>query len=275
MECRVEIITPMKAIEYLQLNKNNYRSCSEKVVNAYAEDMKLGLWKTNGEPIIFKKNGELADGQHRLFAVIKSHKDVEMLVVRDIDDNINTFDVGKQRTVNDILKADGLDKSVANATVVGAVNLALKYKRGRNKLPKQKTVEVIMKNNDRLKTAYSATIRAKSKLSRKSGCVLAAFYLLNHYDEEELFKFFTVVNTGFPIEYRDCSSAIVLRNFLVGDKYKMHSHDGYVQEIVFSYTLSAFNDFYRRIGRTKSYKVDDKNMEILQGIKELFEMQSR
>lgn len=65
-----EMITPVKAAEYLALNKNN-RKLNEATVERYVNMMSKGEWIMNGEPICFDRYGNLVNGQHRLTAIIR------------------------------------------------------------------------------------------------------------------------------------------------------------------------------------------------------------
>jgi hypothetical protein len=64
MYSSVEMITPQKAVEILDTKNFNNRPVSQFTVDRYAQEMKAGRWKLNGEPIIFGKSGRLIDGQH-------------------------------------------------------------------------------------------------------------------------------------------------------------------------------------------------------------------
>lgn len=105
---QVETITPEIAREYLKSNKVN-RPLNDKTVEFYAEQMKKGQWKVNGEAICFTDGGCLANGQHRLNAVIRCGKAVDILVVRGCDDDsFVTYDSGRVRRVSDVFALSGV-----------------------------------------------------------------------------------------------------------------------------------------------------------------------
>ena len=54
MQYVTENITPAKALEYINTNKDNNRPISKSVVHSYADTMKKGKWLLNGECIIFE-----------------------------------------------------------------------------------------------------------------------------------------------------------------------------------------------------------------------------
>lgn len=78
----VETITPQLAKAYLEKNKDN-RKTSRHRIGIYSRDMRSGKW-TPGSPISFFDNGDLADGQHRLLAVVEADVPVVFVVVRNL-----------------------------------------------------------------------------------------------------------------------------------------------------------------------------------------------
>lgn len=116
---KVETITPEIAREYLKANVVN-RPLNQRTVKYYAEQMKNGQWKMNGEPICFSRSGAMGNGQHRLNAVIEYGGPIDMLVVRGCEDgSFVTYDSGRNRTLSDVFSLDGIPNS---STVAGIVN---------------------------------------------------------------------------------------------------------------------------------------------------------
>jgi len=118
MKTNVERITPSQAKIYLLKNRKNRRTRAN-LVNYYAQQMKAGLWKENGEPIIFDINGDLKDGQHRLEALVKANYTCEMIVVNDVLPNVmDTIDTGQNRGLNDILELNNFKNPNTLAALV-------------------------------------------------------------------------------------------------------------------------------------------------------------
>ena len=83
-------------------NKRN-RKLDKKKVSQYSQDMKSGRWKLTSQTIAFDTDGFLADGQHRLQAIIESDATIESLIVFGSDPSaFDVLDIGKNRTGNDI-----------------------------------------------------------------------------------------------------------------------------------------------------------------------------
>lgn len=116
-------VTPTVARRWLSRNVRN-RAVSQTAVDAYARDMASGAWHITGEAIKFDTNGALADGQHRLAAVIKADATVHMLVVRGLDPDAQAvMDSGKKRSASNALQIGGIKNA---ATVAAAARLALR-----------------------------------------------------------------------------------------------------------------------------------------------------
>ena len=116
IKSQVRTITPEEALELLKFNTRN-RPLKKNVVIDYARQMKDGLWKTNGEPIIISDGNVILDGQHRLAACVKSNTPITSVITTGVDASVfDTIDTGIVRTGGDILSIDG----VKNANHISA-----------------------------------------------------------------------------------------------------------------------------------------------------------
>lgn len=104
-------ITPAMAERWLATKNIHNRKLYESTVNAYANDMKKGLWALNNQGIGFDDEGDLIDGQHRLQAIVWSGKTIRMLTVSGLPKNFydghftqETIDRGKTRGAGDFFK---------------------------------------------------------------------------------------------------------------------------------------------------------------------------
>lgn len=117
----VETITPDIAKEYLKFNVAN-RPLNIAVVDYYAEQMRKGQWRLNGDAICFIEGGALGNGQHRLQAIIKANCPIDIVVTRGCDkDSFATYDSGRNRRVSDVFSIN----SIKNGHFVSSV--AQKY----------------------------------------------------------------------------------------------------------------------------------------------------
>ncbi len=96
-------VTPELASGWLQKADGLHRVNPRAVTN-YARAMEQGVWKLNGDPIIFSDRDKLLDGYARLKACVKAGKAFKTLVVWDIrSDGFDTIDSVRKRTLGDIL----------------------------------------------------------------------------------------------------------------------------------------------------------------------------
>lgn len=111
METRWMDVTPVMAELWLQNNVQN-RNVSQDTVNAYVREMLNGRWLPNHQGIAFDNRGALADGQHRLMAIVQSGCTVRLMVTFGLPSRVegelmvgmDTIDRGKTRSVADQLK---------------------------------------------------------------------------------------------------------------------------------------------------------------------------
>ena len=98
---KLTTITPAMARTILETdNYEDNRRISEKWVSYLIRQIQNGLWRTNGESIVFDKRGKLLDGQHRLTAIGRAGKPVKVVVVKGVEtDTFTTLDQGRNRSV--------------------------------------------------------------------------------------------------------------------------------------------------------------------------------
>ena len=115
-------VTPEVADNYLKFNTNN-RKDKDKHVKFLANQMKSGDFLENGESIVFDKNGDLLDGQHRLKAIVKSGLSFNIPIVRGAKPlTMATYDTGKNRSAADILDLNNFKYSVQLASLIKSIN---------------------------------------------------------------------------------------------------------------------------------------------------------
>lgn len=257
MYSRIETITPKIAAEYLQKNKNN-RNLRFSTVRSYARDMKNGKWQLTPQGISFYENGDLADGQHRLAALIRANCPIDFFVTYDVPNESRVLDRGMCRKEADILHFAGFNDNIANNYCVAIVN-ALFYM-----VSKKATIGILTdfmeKYGELVWKAARLTQRggsATTALCRKAPIGAAVFCALYcGVDEEGLVDFFTVANNGLNAQnYVDPTqtSAVVLRNYIVREFTAKNTKD---RCDLFRMTCYAMKDFACGNPRAKRYKID-------------------
>lgn len=108
----VRKITPEIANEWLEERWGEQRTVRTAHVNRLAADMEAGRFKTSPDAILRIK-GKLANGQHRLTAVVQSGKPQQFLVMESNDEELyKVIDAGLRRTVADGLIGIQFAKSI-------------------------------------------------------------------------------------------------------------------------------------------------------------------
>lgn len=116
MRFEVVKVTPRVASEWLARPWTRQRSLSQPVVAKYARAMTDGRWEEPSlDPIGFTPDGELANGQHRLSAVIKAGWVGDMLIAFDVPaENFLVHDTGRRRIASQFVR-------IPRAKVVAAI----------------------------------------------------------------------------------------------------------------------------------------------------------
>lgn len=252
---RTEKVTPEKATAYLKRNVDNYRKISRATVALYAEEMKAGNWRLNGEPIVFDKNGKLKNGQHRLAAVITAGIPVEMTIIEGVEEDVNVFDNGMKRSTKQMAQASGYgDISGTEAAVatwiVGDFN---------NRVPKGKVLDWLKDHYGEINRAYRVCGASNRRnLSSRVGCVLATYLMLQVEEMKcyDLELFFKVFNSGNIIgtDGYEPSSALVTRR-MFEERYRSMPMDKRILMEQVEILIMALADFRKGKTRQMNYQV--------------------
>ena len=120
-------ITPQMAEELLRRNlPGANRKAAYATIEYYAEQMVAGEWPQTGQPILFRVDGVLIDGQHRLWAALLSGASFTTYVVTGIQDYPELFayiDNSKPRNPADALRTAGFNG--VSTTIKGILKIAV------------------------------------------------------------------------------------------------------------------------------------------------------
>ena len=126
---KVETIGPATAKKYLATMVPN-RKVKEDTVASYANDMATGKWLLSPQGIAFDAEGRLFEGQHRMLAIIRCKREIQMLVLRGFpvsQSAMKTMDVvdsGVGRSLADRLKLMGCYSGNPNLASAAARQIA-------------------------------------------------------------------------------------------------------------------------------------------------------
>ena len=217
------IVTPEMARNLLKANKMN-RILRGGRVEQYAKDMRNGNWQFNGEGIMFHKDGTLANGQHRLSAVVMADVPVEMLFVYGVENDVTLFDRGLPRKTIDTLRMEGFDKKINNPVFVSMTKMHFYEQRKENNISDPEVKEFLLRNQSILIQMSDLHLgsRAKTQISvSNAGIVLAIFYALNsyHVTYKQIEDFVRILKTGIP-DNANQTPPLVLRNDLANRSFR-------------------------------------------------------
>lgn len=119
MKVSITKVTPVMASEFLSRNESN-RKINKQQLEMIIRTIEAGKWRLTHQGIAFYTNGELADGQHRLQAIMRTGVSLTMPVFNGVErdeDTILAIDSGKGRTVVDGASISGVKMVAADLSV--------------------------------------------------------------------------------------------------------------------------------------------------------------
>lgn len=210
---KVEAVTPDIAADWLERNVHN-RDIRSSVVAEYAGAMKRGEWRVNGEAIKFDENGNVLDGQHRLWAIIESGTTIDTFVIRGLDADVQeTQDRGLKRSLADALKLRGEKNHIMLAAI-----LVLKWRYDNNKLrtnerPSIPQALTTLKRHPKLRDdGVQAAQRMRTRFKIAQSVAGVAFYQFTKISREDAERFWDQLLTGENLQEGD--AIYVLRRWL-------------------------------------------------------------
>jgi hypothetical protein len=235
-------------------------------VKKNALDMEADNWKPNGETIVFNQEGDLNDGQHRLWAGYLSGTTFRSFVVvtTPVEPNLFTsYDSGKGRSAADALHTagmNGLGKVIARAIT----ELAVRYdhdalgpvKSVRFRPIYQREVLDYAQTHDELVRAahlmFGNHPDAMRVIGSKHTAAFFAWLVVRAYDEAELERFCKPLGSGANLTEDDPILAVRERLMLpTDDGTKMPSRTRLaLLNKAFNMSVSG-----QKLGRTRGGKV--------------------
>lgn len=216
MNVTIQDVTPQMAEVWLNQNKSN-RALRPGIVEKYAADMVAGKWTQTIDPIGFYKDGDVCNGQHRLFALVESDTTQKFIVVHGIDRAAGlNIDTGFLRTLIDNARISGSDDGLSPALITAARAIALGNTQGTKS--DSYTQKLAMVNEYREAAAFAASnVRRTRYLC--GGAVLGAVgrAWLVEADKDRLARFCDVLASGLH-ENDGETPATALRNYLLKEQ---------------------------------------------------------
>lgn len=248
----VVTITPDEALMMLDHYNALNRTVSWDTVRFYADQMKRGLWQINGEAIIISDDGELLNGQHRLYACVESNKPFKTILVKGISrEAFKTIDTGRKRTAADVITIDAKmhDQPVWHAgTVAAAAGICIEYQRkwikkkgtGGAKVSSQEKLTYMQHNPDLIAWVTKAR-QMKGLLSGHSSIIAAVCFMGSKKYPMKAEQFLQGVLSGEMLEGKSPMFALQ-HKFLENHKLRLDRWEK------ITYTILAWN---KHVGNEK------------------------
>lgn len=208
IEVRAINITPDVAAHWLEMANTHNRPLKAHTVTKYTREMTEGRWRPLiGEPISFSENGTILNGQHRLWAIVKSGRAQMMLVLGGLEMNTqDAMDAGAVRVAGQQLALHGWK----NATGASATSRLLLQWRGGglfSDVYRPSTAEVVTfaeQHRDALAAATATGIRVRKTtpilVPVTSAVAFTAYEMAlenpHRFTLEKTAEFFTALETG-------------------------------------------------------------------------------
>ena len=203
MKAELVLITPELASELLSKNTCN-RKIAKQRLNLYESELRLGRWRSNGESIKVTRSGTLADGQHRLTAIVNTGISVEMVLVTGLDEDVmSTIDTGRPRSASDVLYING---ATCSNQISSTITKVLSHKKNgkiiegsskiKSKITNSEILDYYNTNPDYFQTVnkYASSIYAKIYQTITTSDIAAVYIILSQkYNSELIEDFFTSV----------------------------------------------------------------------------------
>lgn len=204
-------MTPKKAEQWLNKNVCN-RNMRAGVAERYSADMARGTWTECTAPIAFYEDGELADGQHRLYAIVDSGTTQSFIILRGVSREAGlNIDTGAARSVIDNARISGSDAALTTV-MVSAARAIHEGVRQLNTRSNAQKLEVVAMYREAVEFCNSHAPRVKYLSNGPMlGAIGRAF--MHEADKERLLRFCSVLRTGM-MNGDDESAAVALRNYL-------------------------------------------------------------
>ena len=211
---RTITVTPEIAKQWLERNENN-RILNTHRVQRYAEDMANGSWQVTGDAIRFSKSGKLLDGQHRLWACVKSNSNFDTVVYTGLpEDSQMLMDQGMARSKGSQLTLRGYK----NGAILSSAALTFwRMERGRTTVfaratsPSNSDMLMTIEENQDIVTRLEQfmAIKPTPGLKVQQGSLIAMYTYMARHDESKANAFIEGYLTG--VNLPPGSPALALR----------------------------------------------------------------
>lgn len=208
-------ITPEMAYKFLSENNKSNRKVKQGVVDMLARSMLSGDFKLTHQGIAFYDDGDICDGQHRLYAIRQSKTSQRMLVTKGIpkdDAHILAIDNSAPRTVTDSSVLSGRKVTTHDSQLVKTLHFGVG--KNHNKLSHREIYDLCKSHSEEINISNECFPKYKAPYTSTAVRVAVVDSVLSGVDILTAKRFAQVLVSGF-YNYDYEKTCIVLRDRLV------------------------------------------------------------
>lgn len=243
VRARVAKITPKLARGLLDQRNDHNRDVVRSRVDQYIADILRGDWKVNGEAIKIDWNGQVLDGQHRLYAVVESGTAILSVIVTGLDPVAQeSMDQGLPRGFHDVLHLRGernpYELAAATKMVATYERDGCPFARGYRAAISNQTAAHTLERNPELRESviFACGLRKRIGKMMPASNIAALHFLMCAVDEQRATSFFEELANGVL----DTRPVQVLRTRLVNEALDLDAPRAHAK-IRMVYAVIAWN----------------------------------
>jgi hypothetical protein len=210
MHSAITMITPEKAKQIIELQPRN-RKVIDRKVNQYAQLIVCGKWsQDHPQGLIFNKQGELIDGQHRLLAVVKANVAVKFYCTFNAETSSQLLlDTATPRRLDQTAQIMGMAATPTKIAIAKVLLLNIQDA----KLNRFPCPDLVLSAFQKYEQGITFASEKRNRLGINTAFVRAAIARAYYHCEDtaKLDHFIEVLDSGFSTESSD-ASIISLRN---------------------------------------------------------------
>ena len=207
----VVTMTPQWASQLLGQTKQRNRKFKRRHLERLTNTIQNGNWYITAQGIALDQDNNILDGQHRLAAVVRAEKPIQIMLGRNLDPGIfNVVDTGSTRTAGDALDILGSSKGKTVAAALKNYQLYYQFPKVKwsgNHTPAHTEVTKLYDlHKDYVENMIEEISRRRKSFRCFSESVALTFSLLardKHWAETPILNFMDAICFGANLEPED------------------------------------------------------------------------
>lgn len=244
------IVTPQWADETLRLRNKVNRHIDDRRVRIYVRQILDGSWEINNDDVCFYEDGSLANGQHRLAAVVVAKSPTKLSFKFGIKtEAMVTIDEGRRRSNLDVAKLMGIH---TNKKCLAATSFLLEILGVKVNMVREQILDFARFHEDAAIFATKDMNKPPFNKAPIYSAIIKAYY---HVDKSRLQQFIDILVTGEKQNIDAPGAAWRFREWIISIHAGAHSQA--VREIIYRKALAAIKHFCEHNDVSKLYQATD------------------